>query len=281
MNRLLASLFLVSTLALPALAKEGGERWDARVVSASGEVTVHPADGSAETAAEEGMPLDQGDRVVTASGAWAEIGFDGGSLVTLRENSDFTLERTETDSSSFLLSLGSLLAKIEKLATRQMRVRTPTAVAAVRGTEFGVEVEDDQTHVGVYDEGQVEVLSEAGGAEMLQPQQETSVRRGQAPVKAIALRRFLRHQKLVQRNRTRVREIRKRWKALTPEQRREVRGKVIERMRERRRQIQQKHEAARQNREQAQTKRRQNKERVQEKMERRREEIRRRKAGNQ
>lgn len=281
MNRIIASVLLSAALALPALAGEPGERWDARVVSASGEVTVHPADGSAETAAEEGMPLDQGDRVVTASGAWAEIGFDGGSLVTLRENSDFTLERTETDSSSFLLSLGSLLAKIEKLGARQLRVRTPTAVAAVRGTEFGVEVEDDQTHVGVYDEGQVEVLSEAGGAEMLQPQQETSVRRGQAPVKAVALRRFLRHKKLVQRNRTRVREIRKRWKALPPEKRQELRRKVIERMKERRQQIQRKNADVRQRHEQVQTKRREDKARAQEKIERRREEIRRRKAGGQ
>lgn len=273
---MMKALFLVAVLSLSVHAKEGGERWDARIATASGEVTVHPADGSSEVSAEDGMPLEQGDRVVTATGAWAEIGFDGGSLVTLRENSDFTLERTETDSSSFLLAIGSMLAKIEKLGTRQMRVRTPTAVAAVRGTEFGVEVEDaQQSHVGVFDEGRVEVSNESGATEVLTTQQETSVRRGQAPVKAVALNRFLRHQKLVQRNRTRVREIRKRWKTLTAEKRQDLRHKVIARMRERHQQNQRKNQDLRQKRERVEQKRREDKGRAQEKIERRRERIKR------
>ncbi|MEK7382114.1 MAG: FecR family protein, partial [Elusimicrobiota bacterium] len=250
MKKPAAALAFAAALSLPALAQEKGERWDARIVSASGLVALHPADGSDSVDAEAGMPLDQGDRVVTAAEAWAEIGFDGGSLVTLRENSNFTLERTERDSSSFLLSLGSLLAKIEKLGTRQLRVRTPTAVVAVRGTEFGVEVEDEeQTHVGVYDEGQVEVRGEAGGAEMLQPQQETSVRRGEAPLKAFALKRFLRHHKLARRNRARIREIRRRWKTLTPEKRVELRHQVIERVRQRRQRALFKNDDARRKRE--------------------------------
>lgn len=270
MKTILASCLILSALALSAHAKEGGERWDARIVTASGEVTVHPADGSAEVAADDGMPLEQGDRVVTAAGAWAEIGFDGSSLVTLRENSDFTLERTETDSSSFRLSLGALVAKIESLGARQLHVRTPTAVAAVRGTEFGVEVEPDQTHVGVYDEGSVEVTGDAGGAETLAPRQETSVFRGKVPSKPIALRRFLLHRKLMMRNRTRLRDIRRRWKALPPEKRQELRGKIVERMRERRQQIQRRREDLRQKREQELKRRQGNKERNLEKMERRR-----------
>lgn len=278
MRTLVATLLLI---AAPVLAKEGGERWDARITAASGEVSVHPADGSDPVPAEAGMPLDQGDRIVTATGASAEVAFDGGSIVALRENADFTLERTETDSSSFLLAMGSLIAKIEKLGARQMRVRTPTCVAAVRGTEFGVEVEDaERTHVGVYDEGRVEVRSESGGTETLQPQQETSVRKGEAPLKAFALKRFALHQKLMQRNRTRIREIRKRWKTLAPDQRRELRHKVLERMRERRQQIQQKRENARQKRDQAQKSSRELKEKNQQQMERRRERFRREKGSN-
>ncbi|OGS41187.1 MAG: hypothetical protein A2506_00815 [Elusimicrobia bacterium RIFOXYD12_FULL_66_9] len=275
MNRIIASFLLVSALALPARAADG-ERWDARIVDASGSVAVHPADGSEEISAEDGMPLEQGDRVVTAAGAWAEIGFDGGSLIALRENSDFTLERTETDSSSFLLSLGALVAKIEKLGVRQMRVRTPTAVAAVRGTEFGVEVTvADQTHVGVYDEGSVEVRSESGGTEMLQPRQETSVSPGRPPLKAFALTRFLKHRKLMLRNRTRIKEVRKRWKTLAPEKRRELRHQVVERMRERRQEIRKKKADARQKTEMIRAQRLQEKQRSRDKMERRREQIRR------
>jgi len=240
------------------------DHWDARVVSVQGEVLVQPADGGDQVAAEVGMPLEQGDRVTTSEGASAELSLNGESLLALRENSDFTLEETETSQSSFLLSVGSLLAKIEALGVRNMRIRTPTAVAAVRGTELGVEVDtEDQTHVGVFDEGHVDVRGESGGVETLSPHQETSVRRGQAPAKACALKRFLRRREQMFRHCRKVATVRRRWQALSHEKRRELRQKVVERLRQRRQEIRQKRE--------------ENQERLRQKEEHRRQEIKARK----
>ncbi|UPT72573.1 MAG: methylmalonyl-CoA mutase family protein [Elusimicrobiota bacterium] len=169
---------LVLALAVPAFA----ENWDARLGDVSGDVSVQPADGSPEVSGEADMPLEEGDRVVVGEGGSAEVALDGGSLITVREKSDLKIEKSDKADSSFFLAAGSLLAKIQKLGTQRFRVRTTSAVAAVRGTEFGVEVDGEDSHVGVFDEGKVEVTGAAGGTpELLISNQETSVAKGAAP----------------------------------------------------------------------------------------------------
>jgi hypothetical protein len=181
------------------------------------------------------MPLEEGDRVVVAEGGAAEVALDGGSLVTVREKSDFLVEKTSKGEASFFLRVGSLLAKIQKLGTRRLRVRTPNAVAAVRGTEFGVEVDGEYSHVGVFDEGKVEVSDASGGApELLISNQETSVLKGRGPTHAAQLRRFMAHRSLMRGHGRRLSSIKARWKALPPDQRREMRRKSLERMRDHR-----------------------------------------------
>lgn len=237
MRHVLAS-FLAFTLltAVPARAQE--ERWDARLGAVSGDVTVLAADGSPEVSGEAGMPLEEGDRVVVAEGGSAEVALDGGSLITVRENSDFKLEKTAKGESTFYLSLGSLLAKIQKLGTQRLRVRTPTAVAAVRGTEFGVEVEGENSHVGVFDEGKVEVTGDKGGApELLISNQETSVKKGEAPEHAAQLKRFMAHRGQMRGQGRRLAAIKAKWRTLAPEQRGEMRKKFMERMREHRKKL--------------------------------------------
>ena len=186
-----AFVLAASAAVAPALGQDSAsDHWDARVTAVSGEVVVHPAGGGDDLAAETGMALEEGDRVATSSDSTAEIALDGGSLIALRESSDFTLENTSKDASIFSLSLGSILAKIEKLGSRSLSVRSPTSVAAVRGTEFGVDVEAGRSHVGVFDEGRVEVRGDAGAAEVLTANQETSIARGEPPAKAAPLKRF-------------------------------------------------------------------------------------------
>ncbi|MDX6770964.1 MAG: FecR domain-containing protein [Elusimicrobiota bacterium] len=238
MRHLMAAAVTLALAAAPALAQESAD-WDARLGAVKGEVTVYAAGGDEDgAAAEEGMPLEAGDRVVTAEGASAEVVLDGGSLVTLREGTDFKVESAAKGDSVFSLAFGSLLAKIQKLGEQRLRVRTATAVAAVRGTEFGVEVEGDETHVGVFDEGKVEVAAADGGpAELLIANQETRVAKGAKPLHAYQLQRLMRHRALMRGHGRRLAAIRKNWKALPPAQRLELRKKALERLRERRRAI--------------------------------------------
>jgi hypothetical protein len=231
---LLAAAVAACVFLGPAAAQDSGDRWDARVTAVTGEVVVHPAGGGDEVAADEGMPLEEGDRIVTSADSTAEISLDGGSLIALSADSDFTLENTRKDASIFSLTLGSLLAKIQKLGTQSLSVRSPTSVAAVRGTEFAVDVEGEQSHVGVFDEGRVEVKSQAGGTEVLTPNQETSVARGQAPRKAAPLRRFAARRALMLAHVRRLAVVRRTWKAMPAAERREARAKALKRLRRRR-----------------------------------------------
>lgn len=235
MNAILAAIAALTLLAAPASAQD--ERWDARLAAVSGDAAVRPADGSPEVSAEEDMPLEEGDLIVVGEGGSAEVALDGGSLITVRENSEFVVEKTARGDSSFFLKAGSLLAKIQKLASSRFSVRTPTAVAAVRGTEFGVETDGEETHVGVFDEGKVEVSGPTGPAELLISNQETVVAKGQAPLHAYQLKRFIARRAQMRGHARRLSVIRGRWKALPPEARRDQRRQALERMREHRRKL--------------------------------------------
>jgi hypothetical protein len=118
-------------------------------------------------------------------------------------------------------------------------VRTPAAVASVRGTEFGVEVdgeETDQTHVGVFDEGKVAVAGASGEPELLKANQETSVRRGGRPMAAYQLRRFVRHRQFMRSFRKRAQAVRKGWRALAAAQRQQKRREMLQRLKQLRQQ---------------------------------------------
>jgi hypothetical protein len=259
MKTLLTTCLAFAVLVAPVCAQE--ETWDTRITGVSGEVTVRPVDGTPEVSGVTDMPLEEGDVVVVAEDASAEVALDGGSLITVREKSELKIEKAAKGDSTFFLSIGSLLAKISKLGTARLRVRTPTAVAAVRGTEFGVEVDGDDSHVGVFDEGKVEVTGADGGTpELLISNQETSVKKGAGPLRAEQLKRFTTHRALMRGHGRRLAAIKAKWKALPPEQRGELRKKVLERMREHRNKFIEKRAAQKQK---IEDKRRQNAERGQ------------------
>lgn len=235
---LLASWMLILAAGGAASAQDSSDHWDARLTEAKGQVTVYTTEEPEGVPAEKDMPLEAGDRVRTGEDSSAEIALDANHVLSLKDRSDFTLTAVRRMETEFSLSLGSLLAKIGSLlGSQNLRVRTPAAVASVRGTEFGVEVDPEnpeETHVGVFDEGKVEVAGQAGPPENLISNQETRVLRGGRPLPAYQLKRFVRHRRFMRAFRKRAQALRKSWRALPPEKRRELRQKTLERMRERR-----------------------------------------------
>lgn len=231
---------LLAAALLPVCAFAQEEQWDARLSSVAGEVTVYTAEHPEGAPGEADMPLEEGDRVETAEGATAELSYDGEAVVGVESNSKVTVASTNKSAGELSLLLGAIAAKFNSLtAGRQFRVKTPTAVAAVRGTEFGVEVEGEDTHVGVFDEGKVSVADQQGREEIVPANHETSVRRGRPPERAVALRRFARRRALMGRLRGRHARLRRAWRALPPEKRRELRRKRLQKMMERRGKMQQ------------------------------------------
>jgi hypothetical protein len=113
----------------------------ALVLYAAGDVSVTAADGWAPVTV--GDLLARGQSVRTGAKAVCELQFGGRAAVRIEEKTEVVLDTisirdNETDI-GLSTTAGTMLCKVEKLAgTERFRVRTPTAVCGVKGTEFGV-----------------------------------------------------------------------------------------------------------------------------------------------
>lgn len=182
-----AALLLLSVLFSPALMAQGeegadsqdyrkmmqemmnansynqnqSENWDARLKVVSGSVMVK-ASGSEEWSKVTGeVPLESDDAVKTSADGVAELYLDDKGAVAVGRNTELEISNIEQSDAVFTLSHGSIVAKLKKFMNEKFKfqVRTPSAVCAVRGTEFAVEYSQlgKETAVAVFDEGRVAV----------------------------------------------------------------------------------------------------------------------------
>lgn len=98
-----------------------------------------------------GMGIQASDVVVTGADGSAGITFTDNSLVSVGPNSVFSIDKYSFDSTTHAgqfegsLSKGKLAAvsgKMVKQSPESMKIRTPSAVMGVRGTEFVVQVDE-------------------------------------------------------------------------------------------------------------------------------------------
>lgn len=121
---------------------------------------------------EQKKPLEKGSKVQvpavieTGKKSWVLIEFPTGSTVRVGESSRYELEEmTEAGEVTTGLPAGSILAKVLKAKHPKFEVKTITAVVGVRGTEFGIAVEEGRTQIFVY-EGTVNVFNPLIGTGM-------------------------------------------------------------------------------------------------------------------
>ncbi|OGF50640.1 MAG: hypothetical protein A2231_07845 [Candidatus Firestonebacteria bacterium RIFOXYA2_FULL_40_8] len=138
-----------------------------------GDVFVKKVKDTELTTADVDMELADGDIVITKKGGKAEIIFDeSNSMITLLENTQLVLtkmERTPKQQNTFLeLISGGIVNIINKVSgiTKKFEVKTPTAVAAVKGTQFGAEAFEKESNFGVF-EGEVVVTGIDASGESL------------------------------------------------------------------------------------------------------------------
>ena len=135
--------------------------------------------GAREAVVRAPMGLAPGDLVRTGSGR-ATVQFRDGSRVALDPGAAFIVEAETLRETSIFLSAGKLWAAVSKSAARRFAVRTPSAVAAVRGTEFSVEVAGKaRTAVEVFG-GLVSVRDTLGGEAMVSARERVDVAEGRA-----------------------------------------------------------------------------------------------------
>jgi hypothetical protein len=143
MRRLtIGALVLVAGFAQAAMAGDVGQ-----IKTAKGGVFIVRA--GQEIAAPAGTALQQADRVVTKGDGAAGITFKDNSLLSLGPDSMLDIShfsfdaKDQPDVLEATLHRGTLSAVSGKIVARTpeaMRIKTPTTVLGVRGTEFFVKV---------------------------------------------------------------------------------------------------------------------------------------------
>lgn len=126
--------------------------------------------GGESEAGNPGDLLNNGDTLLTGRTSRAAIRFtDDGSIIRMSGGSELQI-RAEGDRSALRKTLqidvGELWAKVNRREGAEYRIETPTAVAAVKGTEFYVRVEVDGTTTIITTEGVLDFFTGVGTVEI-------------------------------------------------------------------------------------------------------------------
>lgn len=117
------------------------------------DVVVTMSENDEAFVAQTGDELPDGALIVTSATGAARIHFPDGSFARLDPSSELTITSVSFDPKNdellvrMMLASGTVWSKVVSLATEDSlwEVRTSQAVAAVRGTAFGVDVENENT----------------------------------------------------------------------------------------------------------------------------------------
>jgi hypothetical protein len=140
-----ALLFALLALTVPALAADSAAPHPAAgvVTSVSGLVAVYPADAAQSHELKLASAVHAGDRIKTGANGRAVVVLNDGTRLNVSYNTDITLrDRTVAGKASargiasIKIALGELWAKVTKKDS-QLEFETPSAVAAVKGTQPG------------------------------------------------------------------------------------------------------------------------------------------------
>jgi hypothetical protein len=143
MRKALIMAAVLAMVAAPVMAADVG-----LVKVSKGDVRIERA--GQRMPAGVGAAVQPSDVIVTGADGLAGITFTDNSLVSLGPNSVFSIDKYRFDSTTHAgefessLTKGRLAAisgKMTKQSPEAMKVRTPSAIMGVRGTEFIVQVD--------------------------------------------------------------------------------------------------------------------------------------------
>lgn len=122
-----------------------------QVLVSSGEVQAQLSAENGVKALKKGDLLTQGDTLVTGKYSVAKLGFADGSVVDVQQNSKITIYSSYqyAGKGTYVIILKLLTGRTEISANpnhvdgNAMQIQTPSAIAAVRGTQFRVAADGD------------------------------------------------------------------------------------------------------------------------------------------
>jgi len=126
------------------------------------------------------QPLDFGDQLQTAELSWAVVEFTDLSRIKVRELSVLEIVKPSALSARTGLKINRGAAYVSDLPRfREFQVQTPHGKVTPRGTEFAIEVRDNETRVVMFD-GEADLENDAGRI-IVRPGEQGTAQLGQAP----------------------------------------------------------------------------------------------------
>ncbi len=112
----------------------------AMIVAKQGNAFLKKGSAS-ETPLAVGTEIRLDDTIITKTGSKLKVILNDGNVITIGPDSEvlinvFLYQKNEKSSSSFLLKFGAMWLSIQKGMTSSVDVKTPNAIAGVRGTKF-------------------------------------------------------------------------------------------------------------------------------------------------
>jgi tetratricopeptide (TPR) repeat protein len=180
-----ASLLSVFFYPQASLAKTC-EQWVAKVVSVQGTVEVQRAGETAWNPVSLNDTLCPGDTVRAQRRSRANLALVNESVLRLNQRTTLTLGEYNKKEESSVVELIQGAGHFLSRKPRALEVQTPYAIAGVRGTEFYINVEENQTFLSIF-EGSV-LASNKAGELLLASGQSAVAEKGKAPVLRVAVR---------------------------------------------------------------------------------------------
>ncbi|MFH1368668.1 MAG: FecR family protein [Elusimicrobiota bacterium] len=160
-----------------------GWAYAARVTTILGKPSITKGGTNQAKEAVKGMSLYDADKVRCDAKSKADIVLDNGHRIKVWPKSEISLDKIKGKETTIKLLAGRIRAIVKKLSGNQkFSIKTPVAVCSVRGTDFAVELGDNnQVKIEVY-EGVVTAKEETTGSEVtLNAGEYTQIQQNQPP----------------------------------------------------------------------------------------------------
>jgi len=189
-RRVLFAALAILVIFIADGVRRENEEFFAKLTQISGQVQILTAGKMQAAPATPRARLEDGDALATGPDSYATLEFPDGTAITVAPNSVFEVRLLEYSrggrwrSRSFRLLSGQIFAKVSKYfgAQSDLRVYTPAAVAAVRGTQFHLSYDDASKTAGLLCiDGQVTYAAWAGTPVTVYQGQESVAQYGMQP----------------------------------------------------------------------------------------------------
>lgn len=183
-----ALLLLRGTAPAASQVPRPGVAREAEIVSVQGEGAVRFAGGADWVEASRRQVLTGGDRVRTGGHGRMGILFAEGVQIKVHRNTTLTIKpsRGTGKGTSLGMEIGEVWSRA-RAVPGGLRIETPSATSAVRGTEWDVQVDGDGTSRVAVLRGSIEFYNDFGRVTVAPGEQATAVV-GRAPVKTTLVR---------------------------------------------------------------------------------------------